>query len=275
MYSFLSAEASPTHLASYADLLGTVFQKPKLFTEAYLTWQYAGNPTGSIIGFDAWTPSGVLAAHYATIPVRYSYGEEEVLGLLSLNTATHPAHQGKGLFTQLAGLTYQNAAEAGFQFVLGVANAQSTPGFLRKLGFSLIAPLEAQIGLGITDPTPPTGSFFAQNTSEYLLWRLMRPNGNYFAHGTHLYAPTGLPGIAALLGQVPKATDIAHILPPAKPLLTLWLGHAPLKKTSGLWAPIPQRLRPSPLNFIYLDLAGKTVPKATDIYLQALDFDAY
>ena len=51
----------------------------------YLEWLYFSNPLGNVVGFDA-MDGEVLAAHYACIPTRIGNS----LGLLSLNTATHP-----------------------------------------------------------------------------------------------------------------------------------------------------------------------------------------
>ena len=53
------------------------------------------------------------------------------------------------MFTILAERTYQYAAENGYRFVIGVANAQSTHGFIKNLDFKLIGPLDFKIGLGM------------------------------------------------------------------------------------------------------------------------------
>lgn len=50
--------------------------------------------------------------------------------------------------TNLADATYRKAAGVGLDAVYEVANANSTPGFLRKLLFALVSPLDAKIGLG-------------------------------------------------------------------------------------------------------------------------------
>lgn len=91
-------------------------------------WQYADNPVGKIVGFNAYM-GNLLAAHYVTMPIYMNIEGEKTLGVLSLNTATHPEHRGKRLFTILAEKSYQYAAENGYKFVIGVANAQSTHGF--------------------------------------------------------------------------------------------------------------------------------------------------
>ena len=135
-------------LAAYSELLSGSFPTARnRFTVAYLRWLYFGNPAGNAVGYDAWD-GNVLAAHYVCVPLTILLRGKTVLALLSLNTATHPNYQGKGLFTKLAERTYEKAIGTGFACVVGIANSNSTPGFLRKLGFDLVVPLAAKIGLG-------------------------------------------------------------------------------------------------------------------------------
>lgn len=77
-----------------------------------LHWQYKDNPDGPAVGFNAWHGEE-LAGHYVTIPLKAMVNGTVEKGLLSLNTATHPAHHGKGLLTKLAKTTYALAAEKG------------------------------------------------------------------------------------------------------------------------------------------------------------------
>jgi GNAT superfamily N-acetyltransferase len=272
MYQLQEGISTAGSLATYAALLGDVFAKPKHFTVEYLHWLYKANPLGHFVGFDAFTPDGQLAAHYATIPVCYQRNGLAVKGLLSLNTATAAGHQGKGLFTQLAAKTYEAAAAAGYQFVIGVANGQSTPGFTRKLGFTLITPLEAWILTGkVVYPQEPF-ALSSLYTPEQLAWRFSHPSKPYFQHNKNVYAPTGVLGLSALLNAQPLEN---LFLPTRSPGLRLWLGHAPGRKLTGLAWQIPARLRPSPLHLIYLDLVGNSVPQASDLCMAAMDFDAY
>ena len=90
------------------------------FKEEYYGWQYMENPNGRVVSYNAYSEGGQLAAHYAAIPIKMILGGKEELGLLSLNTATHPNHQGKRLFTTLADKTYQKATELGYKFVIGL-----------------------------------------------------------------------------------------------------------------------------------------------------------
>ena len=63
-------------------------------------------------------------------------------GLLSMATVTHPAHRGKGLFKTLARQSYETAREEHYEFVIGVANANSYPGFIKYFDFTDVCQLD-------------------------------------------------------------------------------------------------------------------------------------
>ena len=147
MYNFKQVIIDNQCLSECSKLLSAVFTNTTKFTNQFLEWEYKNNPNGNIVGYNAYY-GDKLAAHYVTQPVRVLIEGKVRKVLLSLNTATHPEHQGKKLFTSLAEKTYELAYKEGYDFVYGVANANSTPGFINKLGFQLVAPLVARIGMG-------------------------------------------------------------------------------------------------------------------------------
>lgn len=273
-------------LARYGALFKACFPATGKFTPAYLDWLYVANPDGSALGFDAWDGER-LAAHYVCVPARAWVEGREVPVLLSLNTATHPDYQGKGLFTTLAAMTYEAGAQAGFDGVYGVANANSTPGFIRKLGFQLVRPLEARIGLGALRhaPRPPAQalSFERKWSEEALRWRCANPHNPVLilagADRLRFYAAAGRALTAyAELGCTPRARAIAaQARAPSSSPLRLLLGLAPdASARYPNYASIPMRLRPSPLNLIYRSFSPRV--QALDpgrIAFSFLDFDAY
>ncbi|UVW30445.1 GNAT family N-acetyltransferase [Massilia sp. H6] len=284
---FAPVRNDPAALARYGALFAACFPDSGKFTPAYLDWLYVANPDGAALGFDAWDGER-LAAHYVCVPARAWVEGREVLVLLSLNTATHPDYQGKGLFTKLAAMTYEAGAQAGFDGVYGVANANSTPGFVRKLGFQLVRPLEARVGLGrlrhAPKPQASALSFERSWTPETLAWRCANPHNRVHAVPGHGGKPLQLhaaamgsliPAYAEL--EAPAATaPIAGATSVLSPL-RLFIGLAP-DATSSYWnyASIPMRLRPSPLNLIWRAFASHT--PALDprrIAFSFLDFDAY
>lgn len=275
-YTFRQLATDDAALAAYRELLGVT--SAKLTTE-YLRWLYRENPSGEAVGFDAYA-GDTLAAHYATIPVEAIAFGRRVRGLLSLNTATHPTHQGKGLFTRLAEQTYARAHELGFEFVVGVANANSTPGFTRKLGFQLVTPLDVLVGIGrFTASRDDSVGFSLAWSDAALRWRLGRPQASYVATtgaAPIVYARTHKHGILAYLAHVPAA--LARELPPvrlAQPF-RMWIGIDPQLGRRGVLAPLPDRFKPSPLNLIYRDLATtqRSLSRGSTRFT-LLDFDAY
>jgi len=165
-------------LAEYSALFSACFPSTNKFTPAYIAWLYVRNPDGNAFGFDA-REDGVLAAHYVCIPAQARIDGRTVRVLLSLNTATHPRFQGQGLFTKLAAMTFDAAAGAGFEGIYGVANANSTPGFIRKLGFQLVRPLDALVGVGRTgavDDRARPCAFERLWTTQALDWRCANPD---------------------------------------------------------------------------------------------------
>lgn len=272
-------------LARYVQLFEDTFPLTASFTLPYLNWLYNANPDGLAIGFDAWA-GDVLAAHYVCIPTQVRIEGVTSRSMLSLNTATHPDHQGKGLFTRLANATYEAATDQGISAVYGIANANSTPGFVRKLGFQLVKPLEAQVGWGALavdwDRVNAHMTFQRDWNESNLSWRMNNPKNlictrqssdcrQFFAQAKGWF----LPAYAELgLAQVPPKENKSRIHRWA-PRLYLGLLPEGARGHSG-YMNIPQAMRPSPLNFVYRSLSN--LPKNLDgagLHISFMDFDAY
>ena len=278
---FRRVTCTPEALSSYEQLLLACFPGSDKFRTEYLTWLYQQNPDGPVVGFDAWE-GAELAAHYVCVPATAMVGDQIVKVLLSLNTATHPNHQGKGMFTKLASMTYAAGRDEGFDAVYGVANANSTPGFLRKLEFQLIAPLLAKVGLGglgVDFQAVHERSRFRRIWSkEALAWRCSSPVNQVVAaaKGNGMTLRTrGATGTTAWteIGEAHDIRTASRMLSP----LRLFLGLLP-GGVGGLrgYVDIPQRLRPSPLNLIYRPLCSRVEQIAPDqVFLTFADFDAY
>lgn len=269
------AGASAEQLSAYADLLGRVFGPAAKFSPEALAWRYRDNPAGAVVGADAWDGER-LAAHYVTCPTAAVIDGREVTGLLSLNTATDPAYQGRGLFTTLAQATYEQGRAAGYGFVIGVANANSTPGFLRKLAFQDVGRLEA----GVLARRPRAFREAAVGYQgcwrpDLLAWRLANPAARYVVARsgrlTGVWARTHMPFVRC--GAFLDGDHGAGERPPLA--ATLFIGLEPRLTLNG-FLPIPERLRPSPLNLIWRRLGE--APEQLDRSATAinfLDFDPY
>ncbi len=280
-YALRPVTVSDAEIAQMAALLRAVFPEAKHFTNDAVAWQYRDNPDGVVVGFNAWA-GAELAAHYVTIPlVARLHGLEE-RGLLSLNTATFPAHQGKGLFTKLAHATYALAKEQGFGFVIGVANANSTHGFTKKLGFQLVSPLRAMIGIGKLPLADANATVeYERVWSEASIgWRLAHPVYHYSAKRSDsrilLLSERTQAGARYVLGTCPSA-GWNELVPRTTESVRskVWIGLDPAMDWSGsLYVNVPMRFRPSPLNLIFKDLTGQgRTLDPRQVRFQAMDFD--
>ena len=128
---------------------------------------------------------------------------------LSLNTAVHERARGGGAFVALASEAIELARRRGVQAVVGVANANSTPGFVRRLDFTLLTSLPASVMLPMPGPRRAVrsawvdASAFGRDglaadaqpllaapargearlwTPQTLRWRLARPGARYALH---------------------------------------------------------------------------------------------
>lgn len=295
-----------------AVLLEQVFPGSGIGDAAYLDWLYRRSPFGEVVEVNADDELG-RSAHYAVVPCDLTVDGVRRPGALSLNTAVHERARGGGVFTRLAEETYAKARERGVELVVGVANANSTPGFTRRLGFTLLGQLPAQVlvpsGVGrrvgsarIDEQVlaseefrgtvsaalgPPPDGLARTWTPETLAWRLTAPHATYAWHVDADGA--GMVTTAARVGGLPVAMLLKVLAPEtlskrrARALVAAAcrFHRAPIAIHVGVQlafpltgVALPQRLRPSPLNFIVRDLGGGAVPPRLGAF-EFLDFDAY
>jgi len=279
---FHPARCDDAAYAEYARLFADCFPGVDKFSRDYLEWLYRRNPDGEVVGFDA-RDGDRLPAHYACIPTFVRLGGQDVRMLLSLNTATHPDYQGQGLFTRLADLTYAAGVDQGFDGIYGVANANSTPGFMRKLKFQLVSPLRACAGIG------PLGIDFSGTaevqfrriwSAQALAWRCACPVNPVIARvrgdRTTFLAPALRGGAVMAAAEIDTTAPSGQSKGSTSPL-HIFIGLVPPAwQRSALYVDIPGRLRPSPLNLIYRSLSGRVESLRPDaVFLSFLDFDAY
>lgn len=240
------------------------------FNLEYMRWQYADNPVGKIVGFNAYM-GDVLAAHYVTMPIYMNIEGKKTLGVLSLNTATHPEHRGKRLFTILAEKTYEYAAENGYKFVIGVANAQSTHGFLKHLQFKLIGPLVFKVGMGQNIYQRTDYTYTRYWDKEIMDWRLKNPSMDYYKNGDMIVSPIK-PGFKKLVYH--DKDGLVYLKKLHGRPFNLYIGYgADLSK--GVYCGIPKFIEHSPFNLIFRDLTDGTLPEVTknNILFELIDFD--
>ncbi|EGQ9966930.1 GNAT family N-acetyltransferase [Vibrio cholerae] len=284
-------ELSDVEISNIVTLLKKCFPKSAKFSNDYLKWLYVDNPNGRAIGFNAYI-NQELVGHYSCIPMLASVSGESQKGLLSLNTATHPNHQGKGLFRKLANETYKLAKDIDYKFVCGVANSRSSLLFVKLLKFQHVAPLEVKLSFGsVLDVenlknVDDFAEFSTQWDSKTLEWRMSNPvnvcrvglkNGS----SARVFANTEYPFIVndgiALLGNDSDADYASESLKDRFSIkMSLCLYPKEIIKRNTIHVNLPDKFKPSPLNFIYKDLTEiKRTLSPCKVFFNYLDFDAY
>lgn len=262
----------------YVQLFNDSFAGDGKLNAQYLGWQYLQNPHGQVIGFDAYI-GNQLVAHYAIIPRRYRTSSHVFSAALSVNTATHPEHQGNGLFVRLAERTYEEAAARGLQFVIGAANANSIGGFSRRLGFSTLG--QSRLFLGFSAQEGPANALDLDVNSGWLAWRLANPSRTYeqLNHADGFCTlRTRVKGIPFNLGRVEIAllqqnclealiTVGNSFLPALTPLFTHTL-------TRGMRLPL--KVQPSQWHVIWRSLSSECdMSLAEHLRLDGLGMDTF
>jgi GNAT superfamily N-acetyltransferase len=98
-------------------------------------WWCFDNPCGG--AFALIRSEDTIAATCYLGGKRLRDGNKEFASFEIGETATHPAHQRKGLFSRLVKACSAYAGESGHKLVYGTPNSQSTPGYA-KLGFDIV-----------------------------------------------------------------------------------------------------------------------------------------
>lgn len=258
----------------YVRLFSRCYGENDKLTVPYIRWLYADNPHGNAVGMDAYL-GDELAAHYVTIPRRYHGGGEVVELLLSVNTATDPDHQRRGLFKTLANATYAHGAELGYGYVIGVANAQSIHAFKTSLGFETLG--QVRLAVGRRPPVLTTGKPRLAMDAEWLGWRLTNPSARYFTSpvgGGEVAINTRRGRATFSLGRVPGGA-VAGIGGLER---RSWCGPLPLSPvfpSAGKRPLLPAWIIPSPWHVILRRLAAPSTTPMREVQFDGLSMDTF
>lgn len=99
-------------------------------SEAYWRWKHNDNPFGRSPVLVA-EESGQLIGVRAFMRWEWTDGEKVYKAVRAVDTATHPAHQGKGIFKKLTLQLVEECRQEGVHFIYNTPNAQSRPGYLK------------------------------------------------------------------------------------------------------------------------------------------------
>jgi len=269
-----------TDMQKLVDLQNTVYKGKHVFhSQSFKHW-YLDNPNGRVISYNA-LYEDIIAAHYAIIPVKMEIESRVVSGLLSMATVTHPEHQGRGLFKELARQSYDYAAKNGYEFVIGVANANSYPGFIKHLNFHDVGMLDVLVGCKKDIHALPDKTVRMFWDKQSIQWRLgsnRYSKDDTAVYGTHPFwkfnkAPFIKTYMGSLHNNLLRELDICHTNKTFRPF-NLYVGMGSNAKESG-YIPVPKFIKRSPFHLIFLDLTDGKLPKITtdNLFFQLMDFD--
>jgi predicted N-acetyltransferase YhbS len=112
-------------------------------TEEVWRYKHIDNPFGESLVLVA-EEGGELVGVRAFMRWKWQKGEQLFSAFRAVDTATHPAHQGKGIFKKLTLKALELGKERGDHFVFNTPNQQSKPGYL-KMGWEEVDKLEIQL----------------------------------------------------------------------------------------------------------------------------------
>lgn len=260
-------------LQEVVNLQNTVYEGKHIFSVNGFRQWYLNNPMGKVISFNAFY-GDELVAHYACIPYKMVIEDRIVTGLFDMATVTHPNHRGKGLFKKLAQTTYDYAKEKGFEFVLGVANANSFPGYMKYFPFTFVGQLDVKMGLGTEIESDGEKTYKVYWDKPSFDWRLNTCKANYSRKKNAILGQYNSL-VQTFMGSYPDAfldsTNAQERHWSFRPKLYVGLG----AKTKSLYFKVPKFIRRSPFNLIFLDLTDGKLPPITkdNIFFQLFDFD--
>ena len=118
-------------------------------TAEFWDWKHRQNPFGEspVLLAEA---DGELIGVRAFMRWRWTDGEDVVESVRAVDTATHPEHRGKGIFTRLTLGLLESLRGEGAEFVFNTPNAQSTPGYL-KMGWHVYG--RVPVAVAVRRPT--------------------------------------------------------------------------------------------------------------------------
>lgn len=272
-YSVKRIDVKEESLLEITRFLNEVFPKNDKFTLDYIRWQYAQNPLGTMVGFNAYD-NGKIISHFAGLPIALNIFGQDRKGLLCINVSTNANYRGKKLYTILGNKTVECAAEEGFDFLIAVPNANSTHGFLKYFGFYLITPLNVKVGFGKNIFTENKPNCYKTWDDEQWKWRLKNPANKYS------YNKKGF--IHSPISFFAKTLSKANIPPAITESGTQSIGIRPLNlfiglgadTSKGMYFNIPSFIKRPPFNLVFRDLTGQIPPiKKEDVFLQLIDMD--
>ncbi|MDT0689826.1 GNAT family N-acetyltransferase [Salegentibacter sp. F188] len=128
-------------------------------TEEVWRFKHINNPFGRSLVLVAIEENKIIGVR-AFMRWQWQKGDKIHITFRAVDTATHPEHQGKGVFKKLTLQAIELAKQEGGHFIFNTPNQLSLPGYL-KMGWEKVDKLKVQI-----QPTFPL-NWLSQKTTNY------------------------------------------------------------------------------------------------------------
>jgi GNAT superfamily N-acetyltransferase len=99
-------------------------------------WKHAANPFGTSPALVAVSGDRIIGLRMF-MRWKWMSGDQEVMAVRAVDTATHPDWQGRGIFTRLTQALVERMRSEGVAFVFNTPNDMSRPGYL-KMGWTQV-----------------------------------------------------------------------------------------------------------------------------------------
>lgn len=106
----------------------------------FFRWKHCENPHGRSLAWIAVDETGRVVGFRTFMRWRFVQGPVEVAAVRAVDTATHPDHRGRGLFSRLTRHGLDSLSNQDSELVFNTPNQRSLPGYL-KLGWQVVGRL--------------------------------------------------------------------------------------------------------------------------------------
>jgi hypothetical protein len=303
------------NLSDTARLLHDVFPIAKFHDARYLEWFYRRNPVGAAVEIDR-AEGDTRLGHVGGIPQEYHSAAASRMSVFPLNLAVLPSGRGRGLMTEMNEACFQEARRSyGIDMMVAMPNGASTRGYTGRLRFRLLGPLPVVLcpplwpSTLVVESRPVTPEYLASRDFEELAaslcfspgpgwshrwtpsllgWRLASPAASYTVHSseqavivTCVERRMGIP-IAVVVktfrrggkAQVGVNGVVARACRFHRSPVALYAGFSAATRVLG--APLPDRLKPAPLNLCVRCFDDREGDPATELdTFELFDFDPF
>ncbi|MGH9227194.1 MAG: GNAT family N-acetyltransferase [Acidimicrobiales bacterium] len=164
---------------------------------AFFDWKHAQNPFGRSPAWVA-TDAGEVVGFRTFMRWEHRAASGAVLSAVrAVDTATHPSHQGRGIFRRLTLQALDDLRAQGVAFVFNTPNERSRPGYL-KMGWTAVGRLDT----GVRVRSVATATRLARSRVPADLWSAPSDGGRPAAD------VLADPGVADLLASAPRPSGL-------------------------------------------------------------------